>query len=124
MDDALRPLELTVTAELIRQYAELTNDFNPIHLDAAFARGTAMGGIIAHGTMSLNLLLESLEATLEGEGGVAVEIRFQRPVRLGDVIRCGGTRAEDREVWDVWVENQNGEKVLSGTATRARNSGS
>ncbi len=40
----------------INAYARITDDFNPIHTDPTFAATTPMGGVIAHGTMSLNLI--------------------------------------------------------------------
>jgi acyl dehydratase len=47
----------------IRLYAEITDDFNPIHVDPEFAATTPMRGIIAHGMLSLNLIWQSLRAT-------------------------------------------------------------
>ncbi len=48
----------------IRRYAELTGDFNPIHVDPEFAATTPFGGVIAHGTMSLNLIWQAAAASL------------------------------------------------------------
>ena len=101
----------------IRAYAKLTGDLNPIHLDPVFAAGTAAGGIIAHGTFSLNLIVQSLSATL-GEAslrGLDLDVRFIRPVRPGDRLTVGGEAVAGNS-WAVRVLNQRGEAGIEGTA--------
>ena len=108
---ALRPTtlqaaRLTIDPALIQAYAELTNDHNPIHLDADFAARTPMGGVIAHGTLSLGLIWQSLQRTM-GPGvlsGAQLDIRFVKPVRVGERLVAGGQRcADDPNTYDVWV---------------------
>ena len=41
-----------VTDEVIRKFAEVSGDFNPIHLDEEFAKTTRFGKRIAHGMLS------------------------------------------------------------------------
>lgn len=107
-----------ITQERINRYAEVTRDFNPLHVDDAFARATPFGGVIAHGMLSLNLAWELLLEEL-GEAALAevtVEVRFRRPVRPGDRVRARA-KAGDGGV-EVWIENQAGEPVIAGRATR------
>lgn len=119
MSDALQPASLVVDAAMIRAYAELTDDFNPLHLDAAFAAATPMGGVIAHGTMSVCLLLQSLSRSL-GPGALAsleLDLRFVRPVRIGDRVTAGGAaRPGTPGSYDVWVRGDDGEERIAGTA--------
>jgi acyl dehydratase len=119
MVERLAERSLTVDVALIERYANLTGDFNPIHLDAAFAERTPLGGIIAHGTMSLNLIWEALSATFADrlEAGAEVDIRFLHPVRPGDHVTAGGCRSPDGRSYEVWVRNQRGVDVIKGTAT-------
>lgn len=110
----------TIDRPAIRLYAEITDDFNPIHVDPDFAATTPMRGIIAHGMLSLNLIWQSLRATY-GPGaaqGARLEVRFVRPVRENDTVSAGG-RIKDAGagLYDVVVENQNGEPVITGTLT-------
>ncbi|MDN8618477.1 MaoC family dehydratase [Variovorax ginsengisoli] len=102
----LASARLTVEPPLIASYADLTQDFNPIHLDPAFAAKTPMGGLIAHGTMSIGLIWQSLEQSL-GAAAFAdadLDIRFVKPVRLGETLVAGGRlRADDPRTYDVWV---------------------
>ena len=117
-NDQLQPVSRCVDRSAILLYAEITDDFNPIHVDPEFARRSPMGGIIAHGMLSLNFVWQSLRATL-GEDYVraaSLRIRFVRPVREGDVVTAGGQRRGD-DGYDVWVRNQQGEDVIVGTVS-------
>jgi 3-hydroxybutyryl-CoA dehydratase len=110
-------ISMTVGEREIGLYADLTNDYNPIHVDAVFAAGTEMGGVIAHGTMSLNLLWQWIAARFGADAvaGTELDVRFRRPVRIGDVLEAGGVPAQS-EQYEVWVRNQDGVNVIEGTA--------
>jgi len=113
------PVTLDVDMATIRAYADLTDDFNPIHLDPEFAARTPMGGIIAHGTMSMCLLYQMLERNLGPEATAALDldVRFLRPVREGETLTAGGgARAGASGEFDVWVRGPDGTERLAGTA--------
>jgi acyl dehydratase len=104
----------------IRLYAEISDDFNPIHVDPKFAAATPLGGIIAHGMLSLNLIWQSLRATYgPGSGeGARLDVRFVRPVRENDIVSASGRLRDGAAgVYEVMIENQNGEPVIAGTLT-------
>ena len=118
MPDTLIECSLAVDQAKIDLYADITDDYNPIHVDPAFAAKTEMGGVIAHGTMSMNLIWQSLKKTFgqAALAGAALEMRFLRPVRPGDVVTASGKSAPDAPGnWQVWVANQRGENVIEGT---------
>lgn len=126
----LRTASLSVTAETVRSYAELTDDFNPIHLDAEFAAKTVMGRPIAHGTMSLCLLWQCLQRNFGTQplGELNLDVRFVKPVYIGDVVTAGGQPSEAAAgQYDVWVRGQDGSDRIVGTvvleATRHTESG-
>jgi acyl dehydratase len=112
---------MQVDRAAIRRYADITQDYNPLHLDSEFAARTPMGGIIAHGTLSLSVLWQSLAATFGPERmmDVAMDIRFVRPVRENDWVVAGGARAVESG-YEVWVRaegNDRSEIVIAGTVT-------
>lgn len=117
----LKSVEIDVDQDLINQYAVVSDDFNPIHTDPEYAASTAMGGIIAHGTLSLNLIWQSLEETFGNEAGdvVMCEVRFRLPVRVDDRLTAGGEAQHDGSLL-VWVNNQSGEAVIEGSAQLSR----
>lgn len=119
MQQELTNIPFSVTKDAISKYAEITDDYNPLHLDDEFAEQTPMKGVIAHGTMSLSLIWQSLTATfgIENTKNMSVTIRFKKPVRPGDALTARGTLRDDPpNTYNVWVENQNGEKVIEGKA--------
>lgn len=126
-DDAALPRELTpaslvASPEAVARYAELTGDFNPIHLDAEFAAGTSFGGPIAHGTLGLNLVIEALERTFGAlPEDLRIEARFIAPVPVGCAIRAGGRlRDAATGTYDIFVERVSGERAVDGTCTIGR----
>lgn len=112
----LETISRDVDMAAILEYAEITGDFNPIHVDPAFAATTAMGGVIAHGTLSMNLIwqLVSVNFGLQACRAADIDIRFARPVRVGDRVTAGGKLRADGE-YEVWVRNQDGVAVIEGT---------
>jgi 3-hydroxybutyryl-CoA dehydratase len=121
MQPQLKPATKHVDFDTIMKYAAVTNDYNPIHVDKAFAEKSPMGGIIAHGTMSVALIWQALKNTLgvEALDRVQLDIRFVQPVRIDDDVSGGGELRAGSvpPVYDVWVRNAKGQDVIKGTAT-------
>ncbi len=116
----------------LTRYAGASGDFNPIHQDDAFAKAAGMGGVFAHGMLSMGFVAQSVTDWL-GAGAVKkIGVRFAGLVRLGDVITCRGTVCAKRPATDgqqdnlvdleLSAENQKGEKVITGRATVALHS--
>ncbi|MCG2634507.1 MAG: MaoC family dehydratase [Gammaproteobacteria bacterium] len=115
----LKQASKLINTAAIAQYAAITDDYNPIHMDAEFAAKTEMGGIIAHGMLSLNLIWQALSATFGPDvvTRTVLDVRFTKPVRVDDVVTGGGSLREGTSGdYDVWVKNQNGETVIKGSA--------
>ncbi|MBC9177271.1 MaoC family dehydratase [Pseudoroseomonas ludipueritiae] len=115
MSGALPAVSRDIGREEILAYAEITGDFNPVHVDEVFAAATPFGKPIAHGMLSLNLLWQSLRRGL-GTVPLTLDIRFVRPVLSGTRVTAGGTAREDGPGYDVWVRDEGGEPVIVGTA--------
>ncbi len=88
---------MVVTGEKIDTFAELTGDFNPIHVDAEFAAQSMFGKRIAHGALSASLISAILGNDLPGPGAIFVELnmRFRRPAFIDDEVTA---RAEVVEI--------------------------
>lgn len=102
----LTPASLHVTPERVAAYAEVTQDFNPLHLDADFAASTPFGAPIAHGTMNLALAWEAAAATFGARARpVGAEVRFSRPAPVGCTLTATGTHlGEGRYAVEVRTE--------------------
>lgn len=115
----LTTLELATSPEQVRDYAELTADFNPIHVDAEFAARSPFGRPIAHGTMTLNLILEAAARTLGARfRRPELTVRFVKPLPVGAVARAGGKLIDAAAGrYEVYVETAAGVRTLEGTLT-------
>ena len=77
-----------VTEADITAFAEVSGDFNPVHMDEAFAVTTQFKGRIAHGMLSAAYISALIAAELPGAGSIYLSqaLRFRRPVRIGDAV--------------------------------------
>ncbi len=118
-----------VSRESIRAFCEASLDFNPLHLDDDYMKGsfgkTSFGGIIMHGMNNFGLITRMLTDWAYPASAVhrRLETRWIKPVRPGDTIRPHGTLKSKlvtaRSRWvviDVEVRNQRGEVVATGEA--------
>jgi acyl dehydratase len=87
---------LEITQERVDTFADATDDHQWIHVDAERARSGPFGGTIAHGYLTLSLLIPLFTELLTIEGiGMAVnyglnKVRFPAPVPVGAKIRLAG----------------------------------
>jgi acyl dehydratase len=108
----------------LTRYAGASGDFNPIHQDDEFARAAGMGGVFAHGMLSMGFVAQAV-TDWAGAGAVRkLGVRFVGLVRLKDTVTCRGrvlgkSSKDDGHLveLEVWAENQRGEKVVTGKAT-------
>ncbi|MFW8564634.1 MaoC family dehydratase [Orrella sp. 11846] len=117
----LQTVSFLVTEEAVRSYAELTDDFNPIHLDADFAATTPMERPIAHGTMSLCLIWKCLQKNFGDSvfADLQLDARFVKPVFIGEKLITGGQADPDESTrYHVWVRNDDGEECIAAIVTR------
>lgn len=113
----------TVTESDVESFAVISGDFNPIHVDEAFAARSRFKTRVAHGPITLALVAGVLGTELPGVGTIAVrnEIDYLRPVFLGDTItsavRVSAIDRESRRVQlDLNWTNQDGKAVAEGLA--------
>ena len=121
----LPSLAKTLSQRKIDRYAEASGDFNPIHVDPAFAAQTPFGGTIAHGMLLLAYLSEMLTAAF-GEAWLSrgrLKVRFKGAARAEDALTaCGRVQRvqegqEGRRLWcAVECLNQEGEVLIAGQA--------
>ena len=120
----LPSVEKVISQERINRWAELSGDFNLLHVDPAFAAKTPFKGTIAHGPMSLAFLNELMMLCFGMNwlsGGILADVRFVSPVRPGDRITVKGvvtaiSNRRDRHYaeCELFVEKQDGTKAVVG----------
>lgn len=120
VNDRMPEREWCPSAQQLRQYAEASGDFNPIHLDEDYARKAGLGGVIAHGMLTMAQVGAMLTDWLAMEGELKnFDVRFQGMVRIGERLKCSGY-IKDKDgndlICDLKVTSEEGEKKLAGSA--------
>jgi len=79
-----------ITEDTVMAYAEVTGDYNPQHVDEAYAKDSMFKERIAHGMLSVGLISRLLGTELPGMGSIYMsqEVRFLAPVKFNDVIEA------------------------------------
>ncbi|MCU4364247.1 MaoC family dehydratase [Acinetobacter variabilis] len=77
-----------ITDEKIRLFADVTGDYNPIHLDAKFAEKTRFGKRIAHGMLVSSFISALFAMKLPGQGCIYLSqnLSFKKPVYINDTV--------------------------------------
>ncbi len=86
---------VTLEQERINQFADCTEDHQFIHIDEAAAASTPFGGTIAHGFLTLSMLVKLTEGIGVHPEGLVMgvnyglnKVRFLNPVRAGKRVRA------------------------------------
>lgn len=113
----------TVTEYDIYQFAGVTGDFNPIHINEEYAAGTFFKGRIAHGMLSAGFISAVIGTKLPGTGCIYISqtVNFKAPVRIGDTITTTAEVVElivekNRVRLKTTCTNQDGILVTDGEA--------
>jgi len=124
--DIYKTAAITMTETHLVNWAGLTMDFYPLHMDKEYAAKTQFGERLVHGP-----LIFAMAVGLVGSAGFAGDsvvawlgvdnMRMLAPVRIGDTISVvvevldkHPTKRRDRgiQVWRYTVKNQNGQEVM------------
>ncbi|QEC48116.1 acyl dehydratase [Baekduia soli] len=123
---AFTPVTDVVTQANIDAYAELSGDFNPLHVDPEAAAASEFGGIIAHGPIALHAFFRAATAWLGVDAlppGSEVKVTYRAPTRPGDSITSELRSSEDlgdgRTAVEADCVNQDGTTVVSVRAVLA-----
>lgn len=109
----------TISETDIYQFAAVTGDFNPAHVNEAYAQGTFFKRRIAHGMLTVSLVSNILGTQLPGPGTIFVSesVSFMKPVYIQDTIEASVEIVEidhsrNRIRFEAACINQNDDQVL------------
>lgn len=125
--DVYTTARITVTETHVVNWAGLTGDFYPLHMDRVYAEATDFGERLVHGPMIFALAVGLVAQSGIGQDSViawlgANDMRMQAPVRIGDTITVRVLVKEKKptrdprrgvQVWRYTVSNQRGEDVMA-----------
>ena len=113
----------TITEADVVNYAGLSGDFNPVHIDAEYAAQSMFKERISHGMLVAGLISAVLGTRLPGPNSIYLgqELKFTAPVKIGDTVTAHASVTEKRDDKQIitmrtWVTNQRGETVIDGSA--------
>jgi acyl dehydratase len=122
--DALGPQEIFLSKDQVRAYARTTGMWVPRFADDEGARKEGLPGMITPGNMSLALLSKLVTDWLGSSDArlVRVGTTYRQPVLPDHTIILQGfvTHTNDAERtadMDIWIENEDSERLVIGTAT-------
>ncbi len=118
----VKEVEFLVTDEMVREFAKITGDNNPLHLDEEFAKKSIFGRRIAHGMLVASLISKVLGHDFPGAGTIYISqsVKFRKPVYVGDDVKVH-VEVKDkntvrRRVFLITNVIDNGAIVISGEA--------
>ena len=113
----------TISDDDVAQFAEITGDDNPVHLDEQYAAGTRFGQRIVHGILTAGLISAVIGTKLPGLGAIYLsqQLKFLAPVHRGDTITASAevvASRPDKRILTLHTQciNQDGQVVIDGEA--------
>ncbi|TXT54253.1 MAG: (R)-specific enoyl-CoA hydratase [Candidatus Thorarchaeota archaeon] len=113
----------TITEDDIEIFGELSGDYNPVHFNEEWAKTTLFKSRIAHGILTASYISTAIGMHLPGPGTIYLgqEMKFLRPVRIGDTITARVEVVEkddkkERVTLKTTCINQHEKVVLDGSA--------
>ena len=83
-------IEKEMTFEMVKIFSQISEDYNPVHLDKEYALKSRYKKQIIHGMMATSLFSGLFGTKLPGEGCVykSQNIKFKRPIYIGDIVKA------------------------------------
>lgn len=114
----------TISESDIYQFAGITGDFNPLHVDKEFASHSLFKERIAHGILTAGFISSVIGMKLPGTNSIYLSqnLKFKAPVMIGDTVTAQVTVLEkiDKKkiiLLQTTVVNQRGETIIEGDAS-------
>jgi acyl dehydratase len=122
--EKLPSCEIAISQPLIDTYAEISGDFNPLHVDPAAGKAAGFGDSIAHGCIPMEPVFQAIQRWTGQEllpPNTAIRLRYRSPSRPGDRIRAEAEVASEKSVDGHRIivisfvcVNQRDERVIDG----------
>jgi acyl dehydratase len=122
--DEIPALDLFLSKDEVRRYAKTAQMYVPRFTDDEGARAEGLPGMIAPGVMSMGLLARMISDWNQAAMIRRIGTTFRSPVLPDRNIHLRGAITQKNEddhtvECDIWIENDDGERWVIGTATAA-----
>jgi len=116
-------ITITITEEMVENFARATGDYNPIHMDEDYARGTIFKTRVVHGMLHAGLISGIVGTRFTGPGTIYLSqtLKFLKPVFIGDEVTyrlkvLEYSQERNRLRLETVCIKQKGETALTGEA--------
>src|SRR2546421_6095989 len=122
--DELPGIDLFLSKDQVRRYARTAGMYVPRFTDDEGARAEGLPGMIAPGVMSMGLLARMISDWNPAAQVTRIGTTFRSPVLPDRDVHLRGAVTQKSETdhtaeCDIWIENDDGERWVIGTATVA-----
>ena len=95
----------TITKEDVEEFAKLSLDINPIHLDQEYGKSSIFKDNIVHGMLVASLISAVIGNDLPGHGTIYLgqDLKFMKPVYIGDTCTATVTVIEKKDEKDIII---------------------
>ncbi|WP_448523540.1 MaoC family dehydratase [Pseudothermotoga sp.] len=89
----------TISDEMVKTFAEITGDKNPVHLDEEYAKNTRFKKRICHGMLVASLISKVLGMDFPGPGTILVrqQLSYRAPVFVGETVKVHAKVIDKKE---------------------------
>jgi len=115
--------KVTITEEMIEQFAGLSGDYNPLHVDKEFAKNTRFKKPIAHGLLVASFVSRLVGMHLPGQHALllSTDLKYPKPVFAGNELEVTGEVSNKNDnlkiiTIKISINNDNNEKCVEGEA--------
>jgi len=115
--------KITITEQMVEHFARATGDYNPIHMEGDYARGTIFKARVVHGMLHAGLISGIIGTRFPGPGTIYLTqaLKFLKPVFIGDEVTyrlkvLEYVQEKNRLRLETVCINQKGQTALTGEA--------
>jgi len=115
--------EVSIDEELMEKFANISGDFNPLHMDEQYAKETKFGKRVVHGMLLASFFSRLIGMYLPGKNALyfSQNLNFVRPCFVGDKITVQGEIIDKSEATKIIklktsIKNQEGKSLVDGTS--------
>jgi len=115
--------EVIIDKELIEKFANISGDFNPLHMDEQYAKETKFGKRVVHGMLLASFFSRLVGMYLPGKNAIyfSQNLNFVGPCYIGDKVTVQGEIIDKSEATKIIklktsIKNQEGISLVEGTS--------
>jgi 3-hydroxybutyryl-CoA dehydratase len=118
-----KKFSIKVTESMVNEFAKISGDFNPLHMDEQYAKSTKFGRRVCHGMLLASFFSKMVGMYLPGKNSLyfSQTLNFRLPCFINDEIIVEGevtqTSIASRIIeLKTAIYNQEGKCLVDGTA--------